>query len=191
MNIFDSNRKDPFHRANSLEELCGMADADFVNCAFVTILGRQADPDGRAHYLRQVRRGVAKFAIINALRQSSEGSRHDPGIRGLDRTLRRHRRASLPVIGPLISLFSGIEGNSPIERRFRAFENGVHIDRELSTARFSLLHHYVVVADRKIDALNEMARSALRGANETQRLAEAEDTGRESWERTLATALDG
>jgi hypothetical protein len=191
MNIFGSDRKDPFHRANSLEELCGMADADFVNCAFVTILGRQADPDGCAHYVRQLRRGVAKLTIINALRRSNEGRRHDPGIRGLDRILRRHHRASLPVIGPLLGLFTGAEGNSPIERRFRAFENSVHIDRELATARFSLLHHYVVVADKKIDSLNELARSALRGSNETQRLAEAEDTGRESWERTLATALDG
>ena len=105
--------------------------------------------------------------------------------------LRRHRRANWPVIGPLFTLFTGVEGNSPLERRFRAFENSVSVERDLSTARFSMLHHYVVMADRKMDALNELARSALRGANDTQRLAEAEDTGRESWERTLASALDG
>lgn len=191
MDIFDDNRKDPYHRADTLEELCALADSDFVDCAFVTLLGRQADPNGLQHYLRQVRRGVSKLSIIRALRRSSEGRRHDPGIAGLDRALRRHHRANLPVIGFLVRLFTGLEGNSAVERRIRAFENALQIERDRDTARFSLLHHYIVTADTKLEELRHLTRAALRAGEPAQQLAQAEDTGRDDWEKVLARALDG
>src|SRR3546814_1452446 len=91
MDIFDFDRRDPYHRAASLEDLCRFSDANFIRCAFVTILGRQPDPDGEAHYLDGLRRGTSKLGIISDLRVSAEGNAHDPGIAGLDKALRKHR----------------------------------------------------------------------------------------------------
>src|SRR3546814_8877691 len=40
MDIFDFDRRDPYHRAASLEDLCRLSDSNYIRCAFVTILGR-------------------------------------------------------------------------------------------------------------------------------------------------------
>ncbi|HET9395823.1 MAG TPA: FkbM family methyltransferase, partial [Nitrospiraceae bacterium] len=42
--------RNPYLRANSLPELLAWNDLDFIRCAYVTILGRQPDPTGEAHY---------------------------------------------------------------------------------------------------------------------------------------------
>lgn len=83
--------RNPYLRANSLAELLAWDDLDFIRCAYVTILGRQPDPVGEAHYAIRLRAGRSKQEILWQLRKSSEGRQHDPGIAGLDRTLKRAR----------------------------------------------------------------------------------------------------
>jgi FkbM family methyltransferase len=116
--------RSPYHRADSLQDLLGWEDIDFVRCAYVTILGRQPDAAGEQHYVLEVRRGLPKLDIIWQLRQSREARSHDPGIAGLDAELRRARRARLPVIG---SLFpdSRLESQRPRVRALRATANRV------------------------------------------------------------------
>ena len=92
-------------RANSLAELCAFGDLDFVRCAFVTLLGRQADPDDEMHFLAQLGGGVHKLSILRQMRFSKEGQSYDPGIPGLDRALRQHRNDNLPVIGRMVRWF--------------------------------------------------------------------------------------
>jgi len=75
-----TDRGNPYLRADSLVELLDWHDVDFVRCAYVTILGRQPDPDGESHYTRQLRQGRSKLEILWHLRRSKEGRRHDPGI---------------------------------------------------------------------------------------------------------------
>src|SRR3546814_8783208 len=116
MDIFDFDRRDPYHRAASLEDLCRFSDANFIRCAFVTILGRQPDPDGEAHYLDGLRRGTSKLGIISDLRVSAEGNAHDPGIAGLDKALRKHRNASRRFVGWIIRLATGREGDRDRKR---------------------------------------------------------------------------
>jgi FkbM family methyltransferase len=115
----------PYHRAESLAALCAWHDLDFVRCAYVTILGRQPDEAGEAHYVNKVRDGVHKLSIIRNLRRSEEGQRHDPGIAGLDKALRRHRNATRPVAGAVVRLLTGREGNSVVEMRLRMLANDV------------------------------------------------------------------
>jgi FkbM family methyltransferase len=115
----------PYLRANSLAELCEWHDRDFVRCAYVTLLGRQPDMAGEADYVRRLRSGVHKLTIIRDLRRSDEGQSHDPGIAGLDKALRRHRNATRPVVGALVRLVTGREGNSVVETRLRMLANDV------------------------------------------------------------------
>lgn len=83
--------RNPYLRANSLPELLAWDDLDFIRCAYVTILGRQPDPTGEAHYAVRLRAGRSKHEILWQLRKSGEGRQHDPGIAGLDRALKKAR----------------------------------------------------------------------------------------------------
>lgn len=89
--------RNPYFRANSLEELLSWHDVDFVRCAYVTVLGRQPDDLGERYYADRIRSGYSKLDILWQLRRSSEAANHDPGIAGLDRALRRARVRSWPA----------------------------------------------------------------------------------------------
>lgn len=118
-----SETRNPYLRANSLGELLAWHDLDFVRCAYVTMLGRQPDPQGEDHYVGRLRRGYSKYGILWELRKSEEGPRHDPGIAGLDRQLRKHRNARSRLYGWLVRLLTAREADTSWERRFRAIEN--------------------------------------------------------------------
>jgi len=100
-----SVQRNPYLRADSLEELLEWDGEDFVRCSYVTMLGRQPDPQGEAYYTNRLRRGYSKMELLWQFRHSSEGRLHDPGIAGLDRALSHARWEKLPVIGSVVRLF--------------------------------------------------------------------------------------
>jgi FkbM family methyltransferase len=112
----------PYLRANSLAELFAWDDVAFVRCAFVTVLGRQPDTEGEAYYTDRIRRGHSKMEILWQLRTSAEAARHDPGIAGFDRALRKSRWER-GRMGWLIRFFTRGEGDSAALRRHRMLIN--------------------------------------------------------------------
>lgn len=114
--------RNPYLRAESLIELLSWQDVDFVRCAYVTLLGRQPEPDGEATYLARLRDGYSKLTIAVQLRFSSEGRRHDPGIVGLDRQLRRHRNATRMLTGWFVRAVTDREGDTRSERESRRLQ---------------------------------------------------------------------
>lgn len=192
MDLFSYERRNPLQRANSLEDLCRFADRDFIHCAFVTLLGRQADPEGEAYYLARLRGGEAMHSILWSLRRSAEGRAHDPGITGLDRALRKHRNANRPLIGWLVRLFTSREGNSQVERKLRALDNMLSVERNLATSRAATANHLQVTIVNKIDHVEKQLKVALAGQTTTPRqIAQAEAAGDTEWEATLASVLSG
>ncbi len=192
MDIFDFDRRNPDLRVNSLDELCSFPGANFVRCAFVTILGRRADPSGEAYYLAQLRAGVAKLTIINNLRMSAEGREYDPGIAGLDRALKKHRSANRKWIGPIVRWFTGREGDTAVERRLRAVLYELETERNLSAIRAATANHHLVVLDGKMDHVRKELRTALASQSITPRhIAQAEAAGDSEWENALNSVLNG
>lgn len=125
--------RNPFLRANSLPELLSWDDVQFVRCAYVTILGRQPDRVGEAYYTRRLRDGGSKLEILWQLRRSKEGLKHDPGLVGLDRALKRARLQRAKVIGPLFrSIWPAIDSGASGERRFRAVMNALQLNQALT-----------------------------------------------------------
>ena len=120
---WESSARNPYHRAESLGDLLDWNDVDFVRCAYVTVLGRQPDAAGEAHYTRRLRSGHAKLEILWQLRKSKEALNHDPGIAGFDRLLKRARLERAALVGPIVRLFTGGEGNDARWRRHRALLN--------------------------------------------------------------------
>ena len=123
--------RNPFLRANSVEELLSWDDVDFVRCAYVTILGRQPDPEGEDYYAERLRRGYSKMDVLWQLRRSPEGPTHDPGIAGLDRALRRARARSWPVralrrvIGNTAPSATSLANAAPVVQPISAPSHGV------------------------------------------------------------------
>lgn len=191
MDMFDYDDRNPYLRASSLAELCSFHDIEFVRCAFVTILGRQPDPSGETAYLRSLRAGTAKLSIIRDLRISAEGAGHDPGIAGLDRALRKHRNANVPVVGWFIRQFTGRMGNGPIERSLRILENDGAVSKQIATAGLMRLNAHVDKIDNKIDMLEIVLRSAIgRGLTTPSDIAEADAVEDGIWESAIHRLLD-
>lgn len=123
--------RNPYLRANSLSELLSWHDVDFVRCAYVTVLGRQPDSSGEAYYTDRIRQGHSKMEVLWQLRKSPEGPRHDPGIAGFDKALKRAVWGRKRFVGQLLRPFNGFERDSSDERRHRALSNmivGIDLD---------------------------------------------------------------
>lgn len=123
--------------ALDLRELLEPHDRVFVRRAYLTVLGREPDPEGDAYYTARLRGGIARLQVLGQLRRSPEGRAHDPRIAGLDRAIRRHRRGGIPVLGPLFRLLEGGEGDGAAVRRWRALANSIGA---LGTQQIGLAH---------------------------------------------------
>ncbi|MFL6725631.1 MAG: FkbM family methyltransferase [Sphingomicrobium sp.] len=123
------NTGNPYLRANSLQELLSWDDVDFVRCAYVTVLGRQPDPEGEAHYTDRIRCGHSKMEVLWQLRRSDEARGHDPGIAGLDRALRWAAWGRTRLLGWAVRPFTHTEDDSARSRQHRAILNGIAVIR--------------------------------------------------------------
>jgi glycosyltransferase involved in cell wall biosynthesis len=79
----------------TLEELLDLDDDAFVLAAYRSILGRDADQEGFAYYLRRARDGIDKLHILGQLRFSREGQSHGEKIQGLDKAIRANKLRKL------------------------------------------------------------------------------------------------
>lgn len=111
--------------ADSAGALMELHDREFVDCAYWTLLGRAADPDGLAHYRGHLRRGTPKAQLLWQLARSDEGQAHGASLPGLKAVFRLYRRARLPLFGWFIVLAGQAEGRSRAARRHRALENSI------------------------------------------------------------------
>lgn len=74
-------------RARSLADLLSREDEAFVRCAYVSLLGREPDPEGLGHHLERVRGGESKRRLLAQLRASPEGRAFGasfPGLQALE-----------------------------------------------------------------------------------------------------------
>jgi hypothetical protein len=107
----------------SVPRLLAPHDRHFIHTAYQAVLGRAPDAEGEAYYLARLRAGVHKLAILRQLRQSPEGRAFIPGVAGLDRAIRRYRRATLPLVGAIVRLLTGAEGDNATHRQLRILAN--------------------------------------------------------------------
>lgn len=107
----------------SVPRLLAPHDRHFIHTAYEAVLGRAPDAEGEAYYLDRLRAGVHKLTILKQLRRSEEGRAFIPGVAGLDRAIKRHALANLPVIGAFVRLITGAEGNNAVHRHLRILAN--------------------------------------------------------------------
>jgi hypothetical protein len=72
----------------TLEQLLSLDDADFLVAAYRTVLGRDPDAEGLAHYRAALERGRPRLQVLWTLRASPEGRDRELSVPGLDEALR-------------------------------------------------------------------------------------------------------
>jgi FkbM family methyltransferase len=88
--------------ARSIDELILRGDRDFVESAYLTLLGRAADDEGLCHYLDLLAEGWSRERVICDLRLSPEGKAFPADTPGLMRLMRRNNLLGIPVIGSIL-----------------------------------------------------------------------------------------
>lgn len=135
----------------SVPRLLAAHDREFIRTAYQAVLGRAPDPEGEAYYLARLRAGTHKLAILKQLRRSPEGRAFIPGVAGLDRAIRRHVWATLPILGALLRLLWGEEGSGATHRALRVLANDIGRNQALQ-ASAALRLDYLVQAVQELAA---------------------------------------
>jgi glycosyltransferase involved in cell wall biosynthesis len=105
----------------TLEELLDLDDDSFVQAAYLTVLGREADQEGLAYYLRRARSGIGKLHILGQLRHSPEGRSRATNVSGLDKAIRFNKLKNLLGFNTAPE-----HRNEKQDSRLRAVENVLH-----------------------------------------------------------------
>ncbi len=87
--------------ARSAQELMRADGELFVRWAYITLLERQADPQGLAFYLQRMEAGKTKVSVLKQISRSPEGRAHRRHLPGLQAAVRRAMMKRAPVIGPV------------------------------------------------------------------------------------------
>lgn len=85
------------YRATDANHLLAAKGLQFIECAYLTLLGRKADISGRSMYLAHLNGGMPKIEIADALWQSPEGRKFNADVRGLSTAIRAHRLSKRPI----------------------------------------------------------------------------------------------
>lgn len=99
-------KKGPFSARGIMTHILALDDQPFIRSAYLSILGRACDINSEQVHLQQMAEGVSRWDILYELRFSEEGQQFDPGIAGLDKSLRRYKRFQLPIAGKFLLFVS-------------------------------------------------------------------------------------
>jgi SAM-dependent methyltransferase len=112
-------------------------DREFVQAAYLAVLGRLPDEGGMGTYLPLLRNGTGKVEILRTLRRSPEGRVARLAVPGLASRLAIHAVQQWPIVGRLMSLAAAIVTLPRQQRRQRAFMGRVSSFLEMSEIRTS------------------------------------------------------
>lgn len=120
---------------STASELLDLRGRPFLEAAYLSILGRPADPEGVTFYLSALERGMSKTTILGALRSSAEGRAYGMNLPGMNRIQRRYRISRLPLIGHVSRYFGWDDIRRPNTRRaLRSLETQLHRLKEEKVA---------------------------------------------------------
>ncbi len=112
----------------SVAQLLQHGDIEFVQLAYLALLGREVDDSGLANYLQQLRAGADKSGILVELALSLEGRSRPVKMQGLAE-LKEHARSRSPsprarLLRRVVRLFH--VPDESLERGWRVVDNHLH-----------------------------------------------------------------
>ena len=110
-----------------LGDFLALHDGGFIEAAYRGVLKRNADPQGRQHFLGSLRNGsLSKIEILGRLRYSPEGRRQSVHVKGLLPAFAMQHAHRLPVVGSLVAFATALLHLPRIVRNLRGFEGYQH-----------------------------------------------------------------
>jgi hypothetical protein len=88
----------------SLAQLLELHDAEFVDAMHLALLGRAPDRGAREGYIRVLREGHDKEAVLYGLATSEEAKRYKNNLHDLPPFLHLHHRMRSRPFGPLLKM---------------------------------------------------------------------------------------
>ncbi|EFP64317.1 methyltransferase, FkbM family [Ralstonia pickettii] len=157
--------------AHTLDELLSYHDQQFVHSAYLTVLGRNPDPDGFRYYLARVRQGVSKIQILSQLRFSQEGKARGSSLSGLDAAVASYRYLKLPLIGWLLGLMVRVQHAGATHQKLNAIENQIYVLGDENQRRFARLENAVTDLHHAVMQQAQTTVTAQGGAPNHSRVA--------------------
>src|SRR5690606_29045472 len=123
----------------SLAELYALDDEDFIQAAYHSFLGRDADPEGFAHYLSLLQEGVSKSAVAAGLRYSRAGRARPQRFR-LRKAWLSWIATRTPVVGGLLESLLALLGVAGLKRNLLQLQRQVALQsREMNALQRALM----------------------------------------------------
>lgn len=143
-------------RGYNLKDFLKFHGVEFIDSAYIGILGREPDPEGYEYYLHNLRTGtMTKVEILGRLRFSPEGRAKSVIVKGLLPNFLIQSLFRVPVVGYFSRLFTGILNLPAIIKNFERLEC-------YSQTRFIDFQNHNVITIRSIqDTINEMSDQLL------------------------------
>jgi len=88
--------------------LMGLSDLNFIEKAYIGLLGRRPDEAGTRHYVSMLAAGSSRVAVLGELRYSAEGRAFGAVVPGLRKRFLVQRLYRLPLLGRLVRTMTGI-----------------------------------------------------------------------------------
>ncbi len=142
----------------TLDELLGLDDEAFVLAAYRTVLGREADQEGHAYYLRRIRNGIGKLHILGQLRNSKEARTRSIDMSGLDRAI---RATKLKQIFSFTAPWT--RRRKDRDRKLNDLENSLHALSRVATATNEQISSLYASLTRLPHALGDQHHPVVRG----------------------------
>jgi hypothetical protein len=140
-----------------LTDLLSYDDREFIHAAYLAILRRPADEKGLADYLRLLRAGREKTAILESLHDSLEGRRAGSTITGLRWHSAIASAVRLPFLGWLIRLAVAILELPNARLRERVFEGRIRAmierDRDRSLESLTVINRALRDLEEAVNAV--------------------------------------
>jgi len=134
----------------TIDDLLALHDDRFINALYRRLLGREPDSIGHAGYLRGLRRGDAKLALVRDIVTSDEGKSKVIDLGGLDKAMKRYEDRTRSLFTRWRFRNSVDYGRSKRARDARAQMNQVLGFEDRVSARLESMER---VLDGVVDAL--------------------------------------
>jgi O-antigen chain-terminating methyltransferase len=192
-------RKASYH----LEELLSYHGDGFIDNAYLSILRRKPDHEGKNSFLTRLRCGeLTKTDIIGRLRYSKEGRRHNIPIKGLHLPFLLQLLYQVRVLGRITRLVTAVFNLPTIFKNIQVLENTVFNENHMiKTAIHSNSNHLIKLSEH-IGSLHEKLENSISSntkeiqviANDLEKLdkktIQIHQTQKKTVEESLATLSD-
>jgi len=159
-----------------IDALVTKKDEDFVDSCYRQLLKREADPQGKAHYLSRLRQGRTKVSVLHDIARSKEARIAGTHVVGLPAAYAIERITATPVVGAIFAFARTILGSRRLWRELETARNAAYAANakvtELTSGPLALsrldeihntlnsLHEFMRVTQRQLDALSSATSSS-------------------------------